>query len=80
MSDFAAVPTADETQSDERPSMGREIAREATVNIAANAAGVLGFAAGVVILGKTVDWARARKARKNQTPETPTQVTETPES
>lgn len=79
MTESNAVPTADETQVDERPSMGREIAREATVNIAANAAGVLGFAAGVVILGKAVDWSRRRKAAKNPEPET-TQVTETQES
>jgi len=78
MSDSTAAPTVDEPQTDERPSLGKEIAREATVNIAANAAGVLGFAIGVVALGKTVDWARARKARKNQT-ET-TQVPETQES
>lgn len=79
MTESNAAPTADETQVDERPSMGREIAREATVNIAANAAGVLGFAAGVVVLGKTVDWARRRKAAKNPVTET-TQVPETQES
>lgn len=79
MTESNAVLTADETQVDERPSMGREIAREATVNIAANAAGVLGFAAGVVILGKAVDWNRRRKAAKNPETET-TQVTETQES
>ena len=79
MTESNAAPTADETQVDERPSMGREIAREATVNIAANAAGVLGFAAGVVVLGKTVDWARRRKAAKKSETET-TQVPETQES
>lgn len=77
MSDSTAAPQP-EVQTDERPSVGREIAREATINIAANMAGVLGFAAGVVVLGKTVDWARARKAAKNQT-ET-TEVPETKES
>lgn len=79
MSEVTAVPTVDETQTDERPSLGREIAREATVNIAANAAGVLGFAAGVVVLGKCVDWTRRRKAAKTQETET-TQVPETQES
>lgn len=80
MSDFNAAPAADEPKTDERPSMGREIAREATVNIAANAAGVLGFAAGVVVLGKTVDWARRRKAAKNAPVTETTQVPETQES
>lgn len=77
MSDSAAAPQTEE-KTDERPSVGREIAREATINIAANMAGVLGFAAGVVVLGKTVDFFKARKAAKNPT-ETP-QVPETQES
>lgn len=71
MSDFNAAPAA-ETESTERPSMGREIAREATINLAANAAGVIGFAGGVVVLGKLVDLAKRRKAAKNAKTETPT--------
>lgn len=72
MSDFDATPVPAETNSDDRPSLGREIAREATINVAANAAGVIGFAAGVVIVGKVVDKVKARRAAKNKTeaPET----------
>ena len=74
----ASQPMQTEVESDERPSMGREIAREATINVAANAAGVVGFVAGIVVLGKIVDFAKARKARKNVAPDTV--VTEVPET